>query len=117
MSEFREKVIECIRSIPKGQVASYGQIAAACGHPRAARQVGAVLKSLDITEKWKKGKSRQRVVPWWRVINSAGAISIKGNWTATKELQAELLRGEGIEVAEGYKINMKKYRITTSYYL
>lgn len=82
-------------------VASYGQVAAAAGNPRAPRQVGGILRSLDISA----GK-----VPWWRVINSQGLISIKGNWTATKQLQADILRKEQVEVSKEFKVNMDKYR-------
>jgi methylated-DNA-protein-cysteine methyltransferase-like protein len=49
-------------------------------------------------------------VPWWRVINSKGEITIKGNWTATKEMQRDMLLKDGIKVNDGYKINMEKYQ-------
>jgi methylated-DNA-protein-cysteine methyltransferase-like protein len=97
---FKEAVILYVKKIPKGKVASYGQIAAMAGHPRAARQVGQILKILDI------GYSD---IPWWRVINNQGIISIKGNWTATKELQKDLLFKDGVEVKD-FKIDIKQYR-------
>ena len=77
MLNFKDKVLRYIKSIPKGKVVSYGQVAAACGSPRVARQVGGILRSADISTG----------IPWWRVVNNKGIISIKGNWTATKELQ------------------------------
>lgn len=95
---FKEQVIKLIQSIPQGKVASYGQIAAAAGSPRAARQVGGILRACEIT------------VPWWRVINSQGIISIKGNWTATKDRQAELLRAEKIVVSPDYSVDIENYR-------
>lgn len=98
---FRQQVINFIKKIPKGKVVSYGQVAAVCGHPRAPRQVGAVLRGLDIT-----GVN----IPWWRVVNNQGIISIKGNWTATKEQQKELLIKDGIKINKDFKINMEKYR-------
>jgi methylated-DNA-protein-cysteine methyltransferase-like protein len=97
---FRENVLKYISRVPKGRVVSYGQVAAACGSPRAARQVGGILSALPADSK----------IPWWRVINSQGIISIKGSWTATKELQKELLMREGIEVDKDFKIEMSKYR-------
>jgi len=100
MDTFKQIVIYFVKKIPKGHVVSYGQIAAACGHPRAARQVGGILKSLP----------QPTVIPWWRVINKQGYISIKGNWTATKELQRELLTKDGIEVAGSFKVDIEKYR-------
>ncbi len=108
---FKEAVILCVKKIPKGKVASYGQIAAMAGHPRAARQVGQILKILDISLPFvasaKKGYSN---IPWWRVINNQGIISIKGNWTATKELQRDLLKRDGIKIEKDFKINIEKYR-------
>lgn len=101
MSEFKQIVILNIKKIPKGKVVSYGQIAAAAGHPRAARQVGWILRSLDTSK---------NNIPWWRVLNNRGAISIKGNLAATKELQRDLLMKEGIEVAEDFTLDMEKYR-------
>lgn len=98
MQNFKAKVISIIKKIPKGKVASYGQVAAAAGSPRAARQVGGVLKSIDCE---KLG------VPWWRVINSKGEISIKGNWTADKKTQKELLEREGVKVLKDFKVDMK----------
>ena len=98
---FRQQVIEFIQKIPKGKVVSYGQVAAFAGNPRAARQVGMILRNLDI---------RDIKVPWWRIINNQGIISIKGNWTATKENQKQLLIKDGIKFEREFKINMEKYR-------
>lgn len=98
---FKEKVIEYVKKIPKGKVVSYGQVAAACGSSRAARQVGGILGAMDADES---------VIPWWRVINSQGFISIKGNWVLTKEHQKSLLQKDGVEVDSEFKINMEKYR-------
>ena len=50
------------------------------------------------------------IAPWWRVLNNKGIISIKGNWTATKEVQRELLLAEGIRVSKKYALDIKKYR-------
>ncbi len=98
---FKSQVIEFINKIPKGKVVSYGQVAAACGHPSAARQVGQILKLSDI---------RNFNTPWWRVINNKGEISIRGNWTATKEQQRDLLVRDGIKIEKDFKIQIEKYR-------
>lgn len=103
MTDFKQRVIKFIQSVPKGKVVSYGQVAANAGSPRSARQVGGVLKGLDSS----KGE-----VPWWRVINNQGILSIKGNWIAGKEMQKELLEKEGIKVGADYKLDIKKYRWT-----
>ena len=98
MSPFQQKVIDLIRLIPEGKVASYGQIALYAGLPRAAREVGGILKQT------------KEDLPWWRVVNNAGRISIEGNWEADKPLQKKLLSAEGIEVREDFTCDIEKYR-------
>lgn len=100
MKNFKIQVLRFIVSVPKGKVVSYGQVAAACGKPKGAREVGRILRNLDIDGNY--------AVPWWRVINQKGEISIKGHWTASKELQAELLRKEGISVNQNFVLDMTK---------
>ncbi len=97
---FKEKVVAAVNAIPRGRVVSYGQVAAACGSARAARQVGWVLHGLD-------GNNR---VPWWRVINNLGAISIKGNFYSTPRLQKQLLEKERVKVTDDFRIDIEKYR-------
>lgn len=98
---FKQKVLDFVRKIPKGKVASYGQVAAAAGSPRAARQVGGILRGLSADD----GQ-----IPWWRVVNNQGIISIKGNWTATKEIQRDLLFKDGVKVEKDFTLDMEKYR-------
>lgn len=83
------KIYGVVRRIPKGKVASYGQIATLAGNPRASRVVGWALRTLKSTTN----------VPWHRVINKAGMISIE-NMNVPKDYQAMKLREEGVEVAE-----------------
>lgn len=97
---FKEKVIVAVDIIPKGKVVSYGQVAAAAGSPRAARQVGWVLHGLDGDNK----------LPWWRVINNLGCISIKGNFYSTPLLQKKLLEKERVKVTSDFQIDIEKYR-------
>lgn len=104
MGSFKANVINYVKKIPRGRVVSYGQVAAACGHPRAARQVGGVLRGLNIADE---------KIPWWRVLNNKGIISIKGNWTATKELQKSLLIKDGIKVDQDFTLDIEKYRFKT----
>jgi len=68
MKSFRVEVIDFVKKVPSGLVVSYGQVAAGCGHPRAARQVGAVLRGLSIAD----GK-----IPWWRVVNNRGKLALR----------------------------------------
>lgn len=97
--QFRERVIEIIKGIPKGKVVSYGQVAAFARSPRAARVVGGILRASDLDS-----------VPWWRVINNRGEISIKASFEATKFLQKQLLEGEGVAVSKNMLVDMRKYR-------
>lgn len=98
--KFREQVIGVIRTIPRGKVVSYGQVATVIGKPRAARQVGWALHSLD----------GDNSVPWWRVINNEGIISIKGNVVSTPLLQKKFLENEDVMVSPDLKIDINKYR-------
>ena len=84
-SNFYKKVYELVKKIPRGKVVSYGQVAALLGKPRSARLVGWALAKCPTD------------VPWQRVINRQGMISIE-NMNAPKELQAELLTKDGVKV-------------------
>jgi methylated-DNA-protein-cysteine methyltransferase-like protein len=64
---FHERVVRVIKKIPKGKVATYGQIATMAGSPRAACQVVRTLHS----------SSKKEKLPWHRVINSQGKIGLK----------------------------------------
>ena len=95
MTKFTEDVLEIIKMIPKGKVMTYGQIAAYANSPRSARQVSRILHSMSSKHK----------LPWHRVINSKGSISLTGE---PGYIQAEMLIREGIEVINK-KIDLKKY--------
>ena len=92
---FFERVYQVVRMIPSGKVASYGQIAAIVSHRGAARTVGWALHSLP----------NDSDVPWQRVINARGQISLN---PSTR--QAQLLTQEGIVVSPEGKIDMKAYQ-------
>lgn len=95
MTEFTESVLDIIKAIPSGKVMTYGQIAAYADHPRGARQVSRILHSM----------SMKHNLPWWRVINSKGSISLTGE---SGYIQGELLSQEGINVINK-KIDLKKH--------
>jgi methylated-DNA-protein-cysteine methyltransferase-like protein len=95
------RIYNTVRKIPPGKVATYGQIAQLLNAPRSARIVGWALRSIKPGSK----------VPWQRVINKAGMISIE-NMRAPKEQQAYLLKQEGVEVTQdggNYWVDLKKY--------
>ena len=82
---FARCVLHVINQIPHGKTASYGQIAALAGAPRNARQVGHMLK---------EGLASGGIVPWFRVINSAGRISLPANGGG--DTQRQRLEAEGV---------------------
>lgn len=100
-TKFKEKVIEIVKLIPKGSVVSYGQVALYTGMPRAARQVGWILNQLlDKTP-----------VPWWRVVNNEGRISIKDSRYSALD-QKKLLESENIKVSKDLTFDIEKYRFS-----
>jgi methylated-DNA-protein-cysteine methyltransferase-like protein len=97
---FARAVYALVRTVPRGRVATYGQIAAILGHPRAARAVGTALAHLP--------KPLARLVPWQRIINSAGRISHRGD-VLRPDLQRQLLELEGV-VFRGDRIDLRRFR-------
>ncbi len=95
MEEFSLRVFDLIRSIPPGKVSTYGRIAAAAGSPRGARQVARLLHS---------SSSRQNL-PWHRVVNASGKISLPGD---SGVLQKKLLEHEGILFQNNEQIDLKR---------
>ncbi|WP_425622628.1 MGMT family protein [Brevibacillus borstelensis] len=98
MRPFTERAVAIIRSIPPGKVMTYGQIAALAGSPRGARQVVRILHSM----------SKKHRLPWHRVINAEGKISLQEEEFRT--MQMLLLQGEGVEVIGGKSINLSIYQ-------
>jgi methylated-DNA-protein-cysteine methyltransferase-like protein len=96
-SDFTEQIIHIIKSIPRGRVLTYGFIAKLAGNPRAARQVSWVLHS----------SSKKYHLPWHRVISSNGKISLKTS--EDRQYQKNLLEQEGINVLDGFKVDLEKY--------
>ena len=97
-SSFTRKVKQAVRAIPRGRVATYGQIAAHAGRYRAARGVAWILHS----------SSEAAGLPWHRVINAHGRISLapgKGFETQKKKLEAE-----GVTVSRRGRIDLKRFR-------
>lgn len=98
LMNFFEKVYEAVKQIPEGKVATYGQIAYAIGSPRAARQVGFALHV----------NPQPGVIPCHRVVNRFGRMAPAFAFGG-EDVQAELLRAEGVEVDENFTIDMEKY--------
>lgn len=94
---FSIRAARLIRAIPCGQVATYGQIAMLAGNPQGARLVVWVLNSCSEREK----------LPWHRVINSKGGISLTGEGL---RLQRKLLEAEGIKFRSDGTVDLKRFR-------
>jgi len=101
---FYEQVYAVVRRIPRGKVTNYGRVARMLGRPRAARAVGYALNAL----KDKDDQPALARVPWQRVVNSQGRISIV-NREHSAQYQAELLREEGVVVSQDLRINLDIY--------
>ena len=97
-TEFTQRVLNIIKSIPRGKVMTYGLIAKAAGSPRAARQVVRILHSLSQKEK----------LPWHRVVNREGKIVLKSK--EGDEIQKALLLKEKIKFDLSGKIELEKYQ-------
>ena len=97
ISLFSKQVIEIIQKIPAGKVATYGQIAILAGNNKAARQISRILHS----------SSGKYGLPWHRVINSQGRISLRTG--DSFEMQKAMLESEGIQVIED-KIDLAKFQ-------
>lgn len=94
---FQQRIYHIVAAIPFGYVTTYGEIAHLAGSPRAARQVGGVLKRLPAGSK----------LPWYRVINRKGEISLVGDDLGR---QRSALIDEGIEVSPEGRVDLKRYR-------
>ncbi|MBY0280341.1 MGMT family protein [Candidatus Binatia bacterium] len=96
-SALRARIHAVVRRIPRGKVATYGQIAALAGFPRHARQVGYAMRDLP----------RGSDLPWHRVLNARGEVSPRAavGW---EDVQRDLLEQEGIELARE-RVDLTRY--------
>jgi len=94
-----QTIYAVVRRIPRGRVATYGQIAEIAGLEGHARQVGYALHSLP------SGSG----IPWHRVVNSFGEVSKRSD-SDSDELQVELLRAEGVVFDTGGRIDLRRFR-------
>lgn len=100
--DFRAAVFSMVKRVPKGKVATYGQIAALIGHPRHSRHVGHALSSMPSSVK----------IPWHRVINSQGRISLRlRHWdSGSDEMQRILLEAEGVSFDATGRVRLKTFQ-------
>lgn len=90
--DFTARVGEVLKSLPPGDVTTYGEVAAEAGRPGAARAVGRILRNAAPGE-----------FPWWRVVAANGRLVPGGEAKHARRLQAE-----GVEICNGKVARMGK---------
>lgn len=93
-----ERMYAVVRRIPRGRVCTYGRVAALAGHPGAARQVGYAMHALP----------EHTRVPWHRVINAAGRISLRRGTGGDLE-QRFRLEAEGVHFDQSGRVSLKTF--------
>lgn len=97
--DFNHRIWQVVALIPSGKVATYGDVARHAGLAKAARRVGRALRQLP----------RDTTIPWHRVLNSQGKISLPTG-SASQYSQRERLEAEGIVFKGAINLDLKKYR-------
>ena len=96
--KLKQSLWQLVAAIPRGQVATYGQLARLAGYPSHARYVGTTLRNLP------KGTT----LPWFRVLRSSGELAFPPGSAAWKKQKA-LLTDEGV-LFTGMKVSLKQYQ-------
>lgn len=91
---FRQEVEALVAQIPRGRVMTYGQIAALCGRPRAARIVGGIAHF---------GNPE---LPWQRVVNKSGGLA--AGYPGGRRGHRQVLEAEGVAVSDDYRVDVKR---------
>jgi methylated-DNA-protein-cysteine methyltransferase-like protein len=95
-----ELIYGVVRRIPKGRVATYGQVAALADRPGHARQVGYALHAL---------REDDRALPWHRVINARGECSARSE-PGCEQIQQQMLEREGVGFDAGGRVDLERHR-------
>jgi methylated-DNA-protein-cysteine methyltransferase-like protein len=98
MTRAAEQVWQVVVSIPRGSVATYGQVASLAGLPGGARRVGRILSHLPDGTR----------IPWHRVVNASGGISLPPGSRSYRK-QRSRLRSEGIEFSKTGRISLGRF--------
>jgi methylated-DNA-protein-cysteine methyltransferase-like protein len=97
-SDAHPRIWAVVRRVPRGRVATYGQIAREAGMPRHARLVGYALHRVPIDGD----------VPWQRVVNARGEISLRSE-PGAEDVQRGLLEAEGVELDARGRIDLRRF--------
>lgn len=100
ISDFTKSVLEQIKSIPYGRVATYKQIAELAGKPHGSRGVAWILKSCSTKYK----------LPWHRVLSSQGKISFERGSHNFRD-QKRKLENEGVVIQPDGRLNLAEYKM------
>jgi len=100
ISDFTRNVLNQIKAIPQGKVATYKQIAELAGKPQGSRGVAWILKSCSTKYK----------LPWHRVLSSQGKISFERNTHNFRD-QKRKLEKEGVVIQPDGRLDLKKYKM------
>ena len=94
-AQFAERVYVLVARIPSGRLMTYGQIAALCGEPRGAWEVGQIAHNGPVE------------LPWQRVVNKQGGLAV--GWpNGGQEAHRALLESEGVTVDADYKVDIAR---------
>jgi methylated-DNA-protein-cysteine methyltransferase-like protein len=97
--DINHRIWQVVALIPNGKVATYGDVARAAGMPGAARRVGLALRGLP----------PQSRIPWHRVINAQGKVSLPVG-SASRYTQRERLEAEGVVFRTNKSLDLRKYQ-------
>ena len=97
--DINHRIWQVVALIPRGKVATYGDVARKAGLPGAARRVGRALRGLPVDTS----------IPWHRVINAQGRISLPSG-SAGQYTQRERLESEGIVFRANHSLDLSRYR-------
>ena len=96
-------VLSTVRAIPRGRVATYGDVAAAAGLPGRARLVGRVLREAP--------EALAAIVPWHRVVGAGGVLSV-GRFAPHAALTQRMrLEREGVRFTRGGRVDLERHRV------
>ena len=99
-------ILAVVASIPRGRVATYGQIALLAGYPGRARLVGTILR--DLPEDSAQVSKKTPLIPWFRVLGASGTVSERGD-PIHEGFQRHLLEEEGVEFSPSGRVDFRRF--------